>query len=316
MNFIKRNKLLVALASVALVVAILLGAMLFKRATAAAEFENKVQQQKKFFQKIKDQKIAVTQKNLKLLDSNVDKTKEQLKQLQTKLWQKTHINTRNLNRVNTKNTLREEVINMRNKLEKRGITVAESASGFSFGNILQGDTLPEEKEVPVILKQVKIINEIVDILAEHYINSVQNIERPFGLKLDKREFFNIIPITLNITGDSKAIRQVVTSLQQDSDYVFVVETIKFTTSNQAKTLMEQSSGMLEQYKKQRNSQRNNQSRSFPEMEQEAEASRAEEKSEKLPKQARKIPMTNNVTCNIQLSFLEFHKTDKSTENKD
>ena len=319
MNFLKNNKIIVVLIAVAVIVAVLLGFMLLKRSAEAAEIQDKVQQQKEFFDKIKSQDIAINEQNRQFLENNVDKTKEQLKQLQTKLWQKTNISTRNLNGIKTKNKLRDDVLNMRNKLEKRGISVSESASGLSFGNILQEDKLPDvESEVPIILKQLKIVKEIVNILAQSNIDSVQNAARPFGLKLDNRTFFNIVPFKFTITGSSKAIRKVITALQKDSEYIFIADTISFTTPNTSKKLFEQLNNREKNYRTRSSSKsESNVRRSFRGMDGGTETAEGEEEMEKLPKQARTVPIRDEVTCNIQLNFLEFHNPDKSsTEKKD
>jgi len=319
MNFIKRNIGLVTFCGIAIILAAILGYLLAKHTAAADKLEAKVQEQKDFFATLKRKNIGITSGNLKTLSSNVKTTENQLFQLRRRLWQQTRVQTKELNSIEAKNALRERLINMRNTLEKRGIQVSETASQFSFGTILQADTLPdEETEVPVILKQIKLVQEIVRLLANSYVDSVDSVQRPFGLHADEREFFDIMPFSLEFSGDSKSVRKFITLLQHESKYLYFIDYLSLSTPNTASNILQQSGERISQARERRGREGRRTSReySMPEnipSETSRDGSETQEAS-KLSRQERLIPLQNNVSCTLRISFVEFHNPEQTSQN--
>ncbi|MFW6414365.1 MAG: hypothetical protein ACOCZS_03585 [Verrucomicrobiota bacterium] len=300
-NIIKRNLPFVIFCLIALIVIGVLSFLLVAYNGKAVELESQVEEQKNFFRDIRRKDYPVTEEGLELIQENAEVAKNELAELRRGLAETSQIDVESLDSVEAKNRLVDEVDRMTDELEDEGVTLADDAAGMSFSSLLEGDELPdEETEVPVILKQLQVIEDVVQILAATSVNELQSLERPFGLEMDERNYFSIMPIELSVAGDARSIREFVSALQNDAEYLFFIDNIELTTANTADNLIRE--GDRDNDDRERRRERRPESRA------DREDTEGEDE-EKSSKKVRRIPFSDMVDCNMRISFVEFHAAD-------
>lgn len=299
MNIIKRNLPFVIFCLIAVVAIITLLFLLARHSTKAQELEEKVEEQKRFFQEIRRKDYAVTEESVDAIQENSELAKEKLVELRRKLSETSQIEVEQVDGLEAKNLLKDEVDRLVEELDEAGVIIDDEAAGLSFSAILEGDELPdEETEVPVILKQLRVIEEVARILAESSVDELNTFSRPFGLGVDEREFFSIMPLELSVAGDAKSVRQFVSGLQQDAELFFFIDNIELQTSNTADNLIKDAD-----QRDRDDSRRDRRRRSDADGEQE------DEDEEKTSKKTRRIPFNDMVECSLQISFVDFYAPD-------
>jgi len=228
MDTIRRNIGLVAFCVVSAILAVVLVVLIQRHAGTAREFEGKVEALQKFFDTIRRSKIAVTEESYETVRGNHDRAEQKLGELREALWRRSRIRVGRSTGVECKNILRDETRQMQAKLAAADVD-ATRVSQFSFGGILDAAALPdEETEVPVILKQLEIMKEIVDLVAQSNVLVFDSVERTLGTRVVKQDYYHVMPLNLSVTGTLWSVKQFATLLQRDTDYLFAVQRVKIT----------------------------------------------------------------------------------------
>jgi len=222
MDMLKRNLQLAIFGAVALVLAIVLAVLMQRNAAAAADYHEKVNALEAFLQKIRAEKIAVTEQNLETVEANYELIEERLERAREMLWQRTHIPVGQYSGVECKNILREETLRMARNLGAQGVVISPNAAAFSFGGILQADALPRPEEVPVILQQLEIVKELIRIAGNANLTELISVERAMGLNFHREDLYEIMPVNITVRGNALNVQRFLTALQQSSRVVFFV----------------------------------------------------------------------------------------------
>ena len=317
MSVLKRNMGLVVFCAAALVAAIGLGIMVQRHAARAAEFEDKVEAQREFFRRLKGRKPPVNKPNLDAITENLRLTEAKLAELKDALWNKSHIPFETAKGYVAIENVFQATREMETELADAGVVVAESAADFGFGAILkESDDIPDEDtEVPIILKQLKLVREIVRLVASSSRNSrgdmvsmmeLVEIDRPQGLRVAQKEFFSVMPFTFVVRGNVTAVKQLVSSLQSDAKYLFTVQYFTVTSGNTAGQLLGVTPG------RQTRSARKDGRTTLPPPAFEEDYARPsgnvrkdESEDGVVPKEERRIGLENQVEVQVTLHFLEF-----------
>jgi hypothetical protein len=233
MEFLKRNTGLAILGAISMVLAIVLAVSLHHYSGEAADYRAQVEKLEEFFQKLRQARIAVTNENLEAVEKNLDLTEEKLARARELLWRRTRIPVQQASGVECKNILREETLRLRRLLDEQGIEVTQQAADFSFSNILQASALPAADEVPVILKQLAVISEIVRVAAAANVSQIIAVERSLDLGSHQSELYEVMPVQLKVSGHSINIQRFMNALQQDDDFVFYVPFFTMTAEDVA-----------------------------------------------------------------------------------
>lgn len=114
------------------------------------------------------------------------------------------------------------------KLRKQALQAGLSLPS-SLGFEYLRDTIPEEKEIPVIAKQQEILERLVNLMTQSGILSLTKISfsLPVDVKVnasDKTPFYRDFGITLSLVGETQKIVKFLHQLEVD-DYIFVVNTL-------------------------------------------------------------------------------------------
>lgn len=324
MSVLKRNIGLVIFSAAALATALVLAVFISNFASEAEDFETKVKEQRKFFRDLKNREVPINQANLEVISQNYDLIRNELGGLRERLHQESLIPVEEVSGVEAKNTLTRSARDMRQKLEATGILVSEAAASFSFNDILAAEGLPDkETEVPILMKQLKIIQEIVRLTSDAYVNQVLDIQRPMRLQDAEHEFFTVMPFKVEVQGKVNAIKKLVTSLQSDSKYLFAVQNVKISSANNAGTLLSEEATAEWRKMRERRGETGTGRAPVPAFIEEGEYEPGMEPGRRSPRRnrsqedgeetmiptrdARKIGLDNMIRISMRVDFLQFKK---------
>lgn len=229
MDFIKKKPLL----TLSLVIAVLLAAFLavkIKQASASARESGKeIERLKQFGIKEANAKYSATAENLAISEANLTETQEQLLALQKALYEASHVEfNRNVSNTQCKNQLFEGTAKFVNDLASQGIDVTESSKYFSFASVINAEKLPDEEfEVPVLMKQLRVVGEIVEILKTSQITQLVSLDRLKGVGVAEKKPFKVMPLAMQVRGSSSSVMAFLSQLQKDSNYYFVIRKVTF-----------------------------------------------------------------------------------------
>lgn len=322
MSVLKRNIGLFTFCAAAIIAAVVLAVFINNFASEAENFETKVKEQREFFRELKNRAVPINQANLEVLSQNYDLVSNELAGLRAGLHQESQIPVQEVSGVEAKNILTRSARDMRQELEATGILVSEAAASFSFNDILAAEGLPDkETEVPILMKQLKIIQEIVRLTSDAYVNQVLDIQRPTRLQDAEREFFTVMPFKVEVQGKVSAVKKLVTSLQADAAYLFAVQNLKISSANNAGTLLSEEAGAEWRKMQERRRETGTDRPSVPAFIEEGEyepgmgpgmrgprGDRPPAENEEAtipPRDARKIGLDNMVRISMRVDFLQF-----------
>ena len=319
MNFIRRNIGIVIFCLLAAVVAVFLAFLIQRQATQAAEFQGRVEEQRNFFRDIKRRDVPVNQANLEIIKENHDLIEEKLIDLQNVLWNRTRISVEPVSGIEAKNQLIQATRNMQRFLEENGTIVSDDAANFSFAHVLEVEALPDrETEVPILLKQLQLIREIVQLAGESGISRLVRLNRPMGLEFEERQFFRFIPFEIVVEGQVNSVKSFVTKLQEDSAYLFAVQHSIISSGNEAGQLLQEGFGAEHRRAMERGredmlrDEMQYYDRRMPDQPRVPRRSREMEQADEeeqiiLPKEARQIGFANIIRVNLRIDFLDFNE---------
>ncbi len=227
MEFVKRNIGLTVFLGLSLIVSGFLTVRIVQQIGAANTSENDFEEIIDFVKDISRQKIAVTEENVELAAANATTAREKLQMLREKLAARTELETTQMSSVKFKNHLVAQTRMMLQRLADRNVRVATGAAGFSFADILQSSTLPnQEAEVPVLNRQLVIIEEIVAQLGNSGVTELNAVERVAGLGAVELDDYKVTRFSLDVAGHMNAVRHFVSNLQTRSKFFFVVPSME------------------------------------------------------------------------------------------
>ncbi|MFO7820624.1 MAG: Amuc_1100 family pilus-like protein [Lentisphaeria bacterium] len=308
MSFIKRNIGIVIFGLLALIAAVVMLVFLGRYMGRAADFEAKVEEQQSFLKTLKTREIPVNQANLDALSENYALTREKLQQIKTALWEKSHISVDPVRDIEAKRILSRFVREMQRDLQAEGVIVEKEAENFSFQSILEAEGLPDEKtEVPVIMKQLEIVRDIIRLTGAAKVDRLLSLQRPMGLNSAERVFFKVMPFDLLVEGRPKQVKKLITSLQSDANYLFSVQAFEVVSGNEAGALLQEGIGAAWKEQKAAEERENRESRRRGELDGRI---KAEVEEETLPKEARLVGLKNVIRVKVRVDFLEFNKPEQ------
>ncbi len=229
MDFIKRNLGLLAFLLVSLVVAgfLLLGIFRARRDLVARRKEVAADQE--WLKNSGDLKIALTPENVDMARKNHEVAQKKLTELRRWLWQKFSIPSQTTTAVECLRMIKSECLAMHQLLKSKDIGLAQSCAYLSFGTKVTD--LPGAEEVPVILKQLQVVHEIVRVVSTSYVTQIQDLRRLTDTTILEREDYDLIPFQIVVVGELPRIRLFVNQLQQKARYYFMVRYLSLEAAN-------------------------------------------------------------------------------------
>lgn len=238
MAFLKKNLGLVAFLVVAVILMGVLGYAIHTTKTQVAESESQIREQQDFFRRIAGSDLALNNANLNIARENTAFLQEKKRNLVKKLAEEYTVPIEYRTRLEIVRMLKDECIQMRTQLENKDIALETNTQYFSFANIATSPTLPPTKQVPLIFRQIRIVNEIVDQIANSYLTELQDIIRPDGLRPTNKGLYDEMPFRIVVVGETKQIQNFVNLLQTSSKYLFFLRSIKLEAEDEALSLEE------------------------------------------------------------------------------
>lgn len=226
-DILKRNIGLTVFVLISLVAGIILLLLVRQQASRAGELQTAVEDQVAFFEGIARERVAVTRSNLEIAERNRALAEARLGNLRAMLWNRSNIPIPRYRGVEAINILRQETALMQEALFERRVQIPAGIRRFSFGAVLDRDALPdEETEVPVLMKQLELVKEIVRLAGESYITEFTDLQRLTGATVVEGEHYNILPFRVVVTGELPRVKRFVTRLQRDAAYFFLVHHVQ------------------------------------------------------------------------------------------
>ncbi|MDT8390786.1 MAG: Amuc_1100 family pilus-like protein [Lentisphaeria bacterium] len=232
MDFIKKKPLM----TLSLVIAVLAAAFLAVKIKSASDSARKsgedIERLKKFGEQEARATYSATEGNLTRSAENLEKTQQRLRELRTALYEASHVEFNGqVSNTQCKNHLFEETGKLVEGLAREAVFVTESAKYLSFHDVINADKLPDEVvEVPVLMKQFEIIREVVSLMKKAQITQLVSLKRPSGVGVAEKGEFQVIPLSMQVTGSSSSVKDLLTRLQKDSKYYFMIRNVSLQSS--------------------------------------------------------------------------------------
>ena len=122
-----------------------------------------------------------------------------------------------------KNLIRRRSLVMENKLRGENIEIPESLKNFTFAPYLGSKVFPNPREISMIMRQLEIMDEVVNLLAGSGIAQVTAINRD-ELEPTSMDLHSYIEFKVKLVGEHASIVHFLNSLH-DSKYFFVLRKI-------------------------------------------------------------------------------------------
>ncbi|MCF7855339.1 MAG: Amuc_1100 family pilus-like protein [Candidatus Pacebacteria bacterium] len=325
MDIIKRNIALSIFLALSLLAAVVLAIMMRQYAASAGKLDDEVVKLQAFFRDLQQEKVAVSKANYDIARENRQLVEEQLGDLKEQLWEKSHIPVQRYTGIAAKDLLREETARMRLMLEDRGIELGNSIPQLSFGKVLQREGVPDEvNEVPVLVKELAVIEEIVRLVTSSGLNRLIDLERTSGSALASLEHYDVMPMSLTVNGKLSTVKRFITALQEDAGYFFFVHYFSVGSERSVQGAIAGRPRQGKEKDRETTTGPGEAMAPFPEMmpgeqfpppatyvperrEREETQRDMAADGEPLDKDERAVGLNDIVTVKIRLDFLEFHK---------
>jgi len=233
MDFLRRNIGLLSYGGVSLVLAVLIIIGIRSAGKTAADREKKVRRQMDFFKKVETSEVTPSRANCDTAEENLSLVQDKFYDIRHWLFQ-TYTVPREAppSAVECVRTLQDVIRQMRAELLAKEISVG-NCKFFSFDSLATSRTLPPSADVPAIMRQLKIVREIVRLVGLSGVAEISNIGRPLGLNVLEEDLYTITPLELSVLGEYPKIEELVNKLQRDSQYLFFLRNLAIGTKDQA-----------------------------------------------------------------------------------
>lgn len=235
MEFIKHNFGFLLFVSVGLILALVLGGAWLQTYTATVSTESGVKEQEKVIDQSQRGSFALNQENLLQAQKNRKVTEDAFKDFLGVLVTRYGIPTETTTGLDCVRVLKEQCRLMERDLKDpaKDITLGQNTAKFSFDSILSSPSIPSAEDVPVILKQMRIVEEVVKVAGKSRLREFQSISRPLGLKVINKDLCTVVPLEVSVAGGYKAIQDFVNALQQrEALGIFILRSIDLTSQDQ------------------------------------------------------------------------------------
>lgn len=226
LDYIKGNIFLMILGVIVIAATIFVGIDVIKKQQEINKYQSEVtdiQSKAKSFTKFPYELSAANEERAR---ENAEGAQAALDQALVNINRRYGLNTevpRTMSPLAVRQLLRQESKRMENKLRHKEIKVAGSLGDFTFAPFMDNDFFPTSEEILLILRQVDIMNEIVELLSESGVASVTRINRG-SLKPIRLDLYSYIEYEIDVEGDYDKVIRLLNSLH-DAEYFFVVRDV-------------------------------------------------------------------------------------------
>lgn len=140
-----------------------------------------------------------------------------------------------VNSYGIKNYIRDGLLRLQGDMNAKGMKMGIEPQNFSFEGVLKMESLPPENDVPLIVRQFKLVDEVARlVLKTPGMNELQRVARVKpGLQAMDYPQYSLITLDIGVSGSYPAIIQLVNQLQRESKGFFIVRSIELQSKDQA-----------------------------------------------------------------------------------
>lgn len=342
MDVVKKYLFAIVLGTLTLITCVAGGIVVYNFQSEASKYEQKVKDIQQSLKDFRSFRWALVQQNVEKAKENRDGTEKEFNALLKKLEElsaptMSDDERENWSPLRTKNRIKENCVRFENMLRGENIHLPESLAMFSFDKYNDPKTLPKKDDIPQIIKQLNIIEDLIYLISRSEVTSLDRFERKDGLKVTKRDLYDYMPFGITLTGSVGSIRSFLNNLvswneEDGARYFYLVRNLTVeakserTFSNPYHTAASSSSpdegkssafgemGAPSTGGRSRWGRRRSSSRRRPQRRTSAKtnATTASTKNESVPltKDERLlVTKPTLVTARIELDYVEFHKKD-------
>lgn len=234
MEFIRRNIGFLLLWLISLLLAGGLAFLWFRSYDTAATFEGKVKGQKDFMAQVKRMPYGLNQPNVEVAGQNRVLAEAVYKDFQRLLVMRYGVPTeKNITGLDCVRQVKESCRTMQQALLDKGIVAPADLKWFSFDSVATSSTLPTADEVPLILKQLRIVEEVMRLVTQSSLTDLRRVSRTTGLQPIAKAQYSMTCFELSVSGSYRAIERFVNQVQRESKGIFIVRTTEISTGDQA-----------------------------------------------------------------------------------
>ncbi len=224
-EFIKKNLVMIITLVMTLILTVVLGLLMKSSYTKLKEFRDKVKemgQKERIFRQV-DYRLDNT--NLQTAQENAKKAANAFDLLLTDISRQFTVPTygSDLSPIKAKELIIAKRDLFKRQLESSGVqtTIAD----FTFGTYISQGTLPNPVDIPMIRKNLDIVEELVQRVAGADLKSLDRIGRVNrGLHPQARDLYGYIRYDVNVTGNVVQVQRFINSLN-NSRLCFIVQKV-------------------------------------------------------------------------------------------
>lgn len=139
-----------------------------------------------------------------------------------------------MSRVECVSRVRDVSRKLQTTLKNRDIALTEKAAFLSFETVAKSSDLPTASQVPDILRQLEIIEDIVSRVADAYVVELSDISRlPAGTPREDAETggFESARYSLSVRAQPARIRALLNDLNRGENHLFLLRNLTFVREN-------------------------------------------------------------------------------------
>lgn len=233
MEILKKNLQFVIFCAACLLVCAGLVFLERQAAAKAKTMRNDAEKKRAFFENIRKGEFALTEENVAIAENNRQLMEKQLKEFEGRLHADYRIAVQeNVTPVACSERLRKQILAFREELRAGDVILRDSEKNFVFQSIAESARVPPSELVPGILKQLRIVEEIVRSVRENHMKRLDQItlldagESWQGVE-DEEELHTYNRYRLIVAGKTPDVQQLINNLQGRCKYLVAVRQVEF-----------------------------------------------------------------------------------------
>lgn len=238
MDLIKKNLGLFAVLLTTIVLSVVLGLLVSKIRNEAREYEKSVDSIRSDLDKVKLFPYNLTFENVKQMQDNAKKAKEEYDTLVATLAVRYDVKPipDDMTPIDVKVYVQNQSLAMHQRLRGSACTVTSSLTNFGFDSFLGAQVFPDKEQIRAIRRHIEITREIVNTVAQSRIPVLDSLQRlPSDLKLNQLEHYRYCTYRLSLRGDIDQIQTFLRAISDSKRMFFLVRLLRVNATGDLST---------------------------------------------------------------------------------
>ena len=228
-DFIKGNLVLTIFAVISLAITAVAGWDTISKQSKVNQYTKQVEEVRASARAFTKFKWKLSPKNADIAEANAVMARENFEATLDKIVERYNVKPQSdsgMTSGQVKNLIGRRSRVMENKLRGENIEIPENLKNFTFAPYLASTVFPNSREIAMIMKQLEVMDELVNLLAGSGIAEVTGINRE-ELELTTVDLHSYVELEIDMVGEHPSIVHFLNSLH-DSKYFFVLRKIEIT----------------------------------------------------------------------------------------